>query len=401
MYFVQEAFRVLVVLLTGVMLALPLRVVADVALSELMVWEGHGAYLMNGAPMAIDGPDSGTDVDTIVPARFTIGSGDISTHASVEKAFLYWGGTQAQPEGPLSGTADPSVSLTLPNGSTVAIVADASHGSDGDASSYDMFVCRADVTALLGEPLTGQYTVSGYSGAIANRATDNASAVLLLIFSHPDSLRQRIVVHDGLVTVQNSRHTLSVSGFAAVSPPAGTLAYYTMEGDVAGGPTPEFVESVVVTNRGGGQMLMLSDAINPAHNPMNHTINVTSPAQTSTVGMDLDKYDISAVLRPGDTALDVVYSAGMDKWWLAVNVTAVNIPAPLVVTIRKSEPNGVELCWPSVSNLMYQVQYQSQLVTNAWADLGAMISGNGATNCIRDSILSTQAERFYRVVVSP
>jgi hypothetical protein len=68
------------------------------------------------------------------------------------------------------------------------------------------------------------------------------------------------------------------------------------------------------------------------------------------------------------------------------------------VSIRSSQ---VEVCWNSLSNRMYQVQYRLNLMTNGWADLGSPISGNGSMNCITDAIAVGQTQRFYQVVLLP
>lgn len=69
----------------------------------------------------------------------------------------------------------------------------------------------------------------------------------------------------------------------------------------------------------------------------------------------------------------------------------------LVTTIQIA---CVDVCWNTQSNRLYQPQYKSELTTNTWVDLGLPILGDGATNCITDSIRG-QPHRFYRVTVLP
>ena len=66
------------------------------------------------------------------------------------------------------------------------------------------------------------------------------------------------------------------------------------------------------------------------------------------------------------------------------------------LTIEVSE---VRLCWISQSNKLYQLQYRSELTTNAWLDLGAPILGTGGTNCITDPVVGPR--RFYQALVLP
>ncbi len=77
------------------------------------------------------------------------------------------------------------------------------------------------------------------------------------------------------------------------------------------------------------------------------------------------------------------------------NVVAVLMPS---ATIRVSE---VEICWDTLTNMTYQVQYRSALTTNAWMDLGTPVPGDGSTNCVTDPVPAGQPRRFYRVITVP
>jgi hypothetical protein len=85
-------------------------------------------------------------------------------------------------------------------------------------------------------------------------------------------------------------------------------------------------------------------------------------------------------------------------WDCFSQFTHQNLVAELEATttpsIRVSE---VEICWPTVSNWNYQVQYQSALTTNAWMNVGGALPGSGSTQCITDKVLPGDAQRFYRV----
>jgi len=61
-------------------------------------------------------------------------------------------------------------------------------------------------------------------------------------------------------------------------------------------------------------------------------------------------------------------------------------------SIRVSQ---VEICWPSVSNLFYQVEFRSLLTSNQWMAFGSPIVGNGSTNCFVEQVSTPQ--KFYRV----
>jgi len=61
---------------------------------------------------------------------------------------------------------------------------------------------------------------------------------------------------------------------------------------------------------------------------------------------------------------------------------------------------AVELGWISDTNQTYQVQWASELDTNAWTDFGPPVQGTGMTNFLFDTT-RTGPKRFYRVIVQP
>ena len=80
-----------------------------------------------------------------------------------------------------------------------------------------------------------------------------------------------------------------------------------------------------------------------------------------------------------------------------VQVTQFTFEPPPRVTIRASQ---VEVCWNSISNLTYQVQYRSDLTTNLWTSLGGCIRSTNSTSCIYDPVVVGEPKRFYRVLLT-
>jgi hypothetical protein len=89
----------------------------------------------------------------------------------------------------------------------------------------------------------------------------------------------------------------------------------------------------------------------------------------------------------------------------STNATTGTIGAPAQVTQFTFEPpprvavrvSQVEVCWNSISNLTYQVQYRSELTTNVWTSLVDCVRSVGSTSCIFDPVVVGQPQRFYRV----
>jgi hypothetical protein len=81
---------------------------------------------------------------------------------------------------------------------------------------------------------------------------------------------------------------------------------------------------------------------------------------------------------------------------IALRVDGMHMTPPPDLSMRFSE---VELCWVSESNFLYQVQYQSDLTSNLWENLGLPVEGDGNRKCVRDAIPEEgQPQRFYRLI---
>lgn len=83
--------------------------------------------------------------------------------------------------------------------------------------------------------------------------------------------------------------------------------------------------------------------------------------------------------------------------FLFSHVTQLTFEPPPLVTIRLSQ---VEVCWNSISNLTYQVQYRSDLTTNVWTSLMDCVRSTNSTSCIYDPLVVGQPQRFYRVALT-
>lgn len=71
---------------------------------------------------------------------------------------------------------------------------------------------------------------------------------------------------------------------------------------------------------------------------------------------------------------------------------------PLRAQIRITE---VEVCWETVTNRIYQVQYRPTLGTNDWTNLGPPRPGTGAPECLRDPVTAEEGQRTYRIITAP
>jgi len=311
---------------------------ADEPITLRFSFNGQFDYFATGGPLASD-TDADNNADSnLQPTSVTVTTLNVPNSATLTQALLYWGGSQPQSGAACTGSLDTLVTLIAPGGSPTAVTADVTYCSDGVSASRDTQLSRADVTTIVqsASSISGTYTFDDFTFLLTGGSTDNASFSIVLIFTDTSFPFGTILVYDGLITLANTNQIISLAGFNAGPTPIGKLTWYTLEGDVGGTGT----EQVQVTGLPGGVLSpVLSDAVNPANNPMSHSINTVSPPQTNIVGVDIDQFDITSALTSGDTSVDVAYTAGTDRWWLAYNILGVstdpcdlstNPPRPLV-----------------------------------------------------------------------
>ena len=88
---------------------------------------------------------------------------------------------------------------------------------------------------------------------------------------------------------------------------------------------------------------------------------------------------------------DLMGSLAVQQYWGVVEVGP-------TLAIRVSE---VELCWPTMDNVVYQLQYRSSVTANNWTNLGSQVTGTGSRMCFKDPVPAGQGQRFYRVITVP
>jgi hypothetical protein len=67
---------------------------------------------------------------------------------------------------------------------------------------------------------------------------------------------------------------------------------------------------------------------------------------------------------------------------------------------RLSLRPGGEVCWATVANVHYQLQWTASANSTNWINLGPVVVGSGATVCTSDPTTGEQ-QRFYRVQMFP
>lgn len=294
---------------------------ADEPLMLRESWSGQHVAFSTGAAMAKDSDVDGR-VDVLTqPAKVKVTKEDLPPKAKLTDAFLYWAGTQLPTKCKEKANLDDEVVFTAPGGLPTPVKADKCYCSSSMA--YEMQLCRAEVSDLV-TSLDGEYTVDQFAAVVANGDTDNASFALVLVVESKDLPERQIALHDGLLALSANTvasATVTLGDLKVSNLPSGDLTWYVIEGDISPGEG----ERVEVKGLPGNFLAELSDAWNPIDNPFNRTINTTAPPQKGVTGVDIDRFPLAPAMTGHDTSLEITYSAGIDKYWIAFNVVGIDI----------------------------------------------------------------------------
>lgn len=301
------------------------RVRADEAIALRQTWSGNLDFAFTGASLAEDTNNDGKVDALALPGAATIAG--LPNDAKVLSASLYWAATQPPTSCSSPANLDDEVLFTPPGGAATMVQGECYCSA---ATGYEVQLCKAEVGMLI-DGLVGTYELDDLEALVDDGDTHQASFALVLVYSAQDIGPRRVGLYDGLWTMVgggNATNEVVFDGLEVDDPAQGDLAWYVLEGDLGGGGQKEFVEVTAVP---GMKTAKLTDAVNPPTNPFNRTINTSQPPQTGVVGVDVDRFELDAILTPGDAALKTTYSADLDKYWIAVNLVGVDVFEPSLI----------------------------------------------------------------------
>ena len=244
----------------------------------------------------------------------------IPAGTTIRNAYLYWGGS--------GGTADTSVTF---NGNTVTATRTFAATYTGVTPSLPFFGAFANVTSIVNTTRNGNYTFGGLTIVTGTPHCDVSAVVggwsLIVIYESATERLRAINLYDGLAPFRGSQVVLNPDGFRVPAANIdGRIAVFTLEGDPANSDQMNGIDEALRYNGS-----LLDDGINvtgsvPTVQQFDGTINTQGIA--TSYGIDVDQYDISALLSPGQTSGTTTYSAGADLVLLMAQiVSATSDPA--------------------------------------------------------------------------
>lgn len=246
---------------------------------------------------------------------------EIPAGATVVKAYLYWAGSGSIPD------------YTVTFQSQTVTASRTYQGTLDDPAigfALDFFSGVADVTSIVALNGNTYYT---FSNLTVNTGIDDycdTQTVLKgwsLIVIYEDltlTYQKKINIYEGFDLNNNSTSSFTLSGLKIpYSNPTGKVTGLFWEGDdtLQGDTTnPEQLrfEGVPLTN----------GTINPPEGAFNGTIDTENFQSTTAYGVDLDSYDISDLLTPGGTSVNLEVQSAQDLVITSAIVMAADVYIP-------------------------------------------------------------------------
>ena len=288
----------------------------DVPLTLFDEFNGYFDYALTGGSLRLAS-------DSVDPCGIAASSSNTLTTAippgsTIEQAYLIWGHT--------SPSADDVVVFEGQN-VTASVINSANGGT-----TYGMV---GDVTSIIqgiADPSTNVYDFSGLS--VDNRTLcDNTIIIggwsLMIFYTNPAFPAVGINMYNGFDASSNNTTTYTLDGFYAIGAAGSKTSVLSWEGDgdITGNEEISLTVGVNNTTLNGD-----GDNTGANQNVFNSTIfddTVIPNVNTNTdFAIDLDTYDISALIGPGETSATTEVTTGND--FIILNTVLIKVPSNLI-----------------------------------------------------------------------
>ncbi|MEN8797941.1 MAG: Calx-beta domain-containing protein, partial [Flavobacteriaceae bacterium] len=295
-------------------------ILGNTPLALFREFDGYMDYTSTAGTLRTQ-PNTGNPCTITTSSSNTLSS-PIPATATIEAAYLYWSHSGATMDSQVTfegNTVDGQV------GYTTSIIG---------LSFYGFFSDVTSIVSAIPNPSTNVYDFSGLT--IDNTGSYCSSSVVLggwslMIFYSDASLpASTINLYQGFDGNQNSSSTFSLSGFFAIGSTGSKTTALSWEGDqtLANNESLQFTTPLSGTNNLQGD----GDNVGATSNPFNstHYDNTAIPIVNNTAlhGVDLDTYDVSAFILPGETSATTQVNVGQD--YVIMNAVVLKVPSNLI-----------------------------------------------------------------------
>ncbi|WP_082960184.1 beta strand repeat-containing protein [Maribacter hydrothermalis] len=301
------------------------QILANVPLTLFNQFDGRYDYATTGGTLRTGNNDSRATSAAITTNSSNQLTSIIPNTGVVEKAYLYWAHS--------GGTRDENVTF---EGQTVS--ANFVYQTVLEDMSFYGYV--SDVTNIIsgiGNLNTNVFDFSNLSidntGSYYTRATTLGGWSLMVFYEDQSLPAVNINLYQGFDGLSNEGTSFTLDSFYAIAGVGAKATFLSWEGDASlDGNTGTNPEALSITNESANTFNLTGDGGNPGNNAYNSTIydNTISPVYNTPniYGVDLDTYDISTYISPGDS--QVTANVDMAQDFVINNVVVIKVPSNLI-----------------------------------------------------------------------
>lgn len=304
------------------------QISANVPLTLFQEFDGYYDYSTTGGTLRTE-PNTGNTCAITTSSSNTLIS-QIPATATIERAYLYWAHS--------STVVDGSVTF---EGQTV----NANYQYQTTLTNRNFYGYVSDVTSIINgiaNPSTNTYDFSGLtidnSGSYCSTSTVLGGWALFVFYEDPSLPAVNINLYQGFDGLSNAGTSFTLDSFYAIAGSGAKASFLSWEGDStldgssSGSTNPE---ELSITNQSAVTNVLSGDGGQSGNNAYNSTIydNTVGPVYNTTTsyGVDLDTYDISSYISPGDSQVTANVDVGQD--FVISNAVVLKVPSNLVAGI--------------------------------------------------------------------
>lgn len=302
----------------------------NVPLTLYKEFSGYYDYTTTGGSLRTQ--PNGTNACSITATSSNTLLAPIPAGATIEKAYLQWAHSNFNPD-----------EMVTFEGQNVA--ADIIYGST--LTNRQFYGYLSDVTTLVkgvGNPSTNVFDFTGLNVDVGDPFCSSQTVLggwtLMVFYELPTLPAVTINLYQGFSGESNSSSSYTLSGFFAIGATGSKTTVVSWEGD----QTLANNERLSVTSGSGLAITLAGDGDNngiTTNNPFNSTIydNTVTPNIniTTSHGLDLDTYNISSVVQPGESSVTTTVQSGQD--FVIVNSVLLKVPSNLITGLVFEDVN--------------------------------------------------------------
>ncbi|WP_300027988.1 Calx-beta domain-containing protein [uncultured Maribacter sp.] len=304
------------------------QILANDPLTLFQEFDGYYDYSTTGGSLRTN--DNNTDACSITTSSSNTLISPIPNTGTIKKAYLYWAHS--------STVVDGTVTF---EGQTV----NANFQYQTTLTNRNFYGYVSDVTSIVegvADPSTNVFDFSGLSIDNSNTYCSSATVLggwtLFVFYEDPNLPAVNINLYQGFDGLSNDGNSFTLDGFYAIAGAGAKASFLSWEGDStldgnSSGTTNPNGERLSITNQANDPPFVLSgDGGQTGNNAYNSTMfdNTTTPDYnvSTTYGVDLDTYDISTYISPGDSQVTANVDVGQD--FLISAAVVLKVPSNLI-----------------------------------------------------------------------